>query len=229
MLTGRGGSYGFSPSVLLPQGPAAGPGRAGQGAAAEPEGTGPGGSHVGGGPSALLLGDGSSRGGLAPLLGVARRQEQGRAGAGVPLLAHEGEDPVGREGSAPAGTTPAPRGVQPLPSPLLGLRGDDGLGQEVPVELRLEEPRVGVLGEQRRQAPAQPCPALSCPALTHLLHQHVDVHLGIVHHVAVRHLDALQRPLHGLAVDVHPTCGSGGQELPGESQPVASAQPCGGM
>lgn len=99
------------------QGPAAGLGCAGQGAAAEPEGAGPGGSHVGGGPgpSALLLGDGGSRGTLAPLLGIARGQEQSRAGAGVPLLAHEGEDPVGREGSALVGTSPAPRGAGPCP------------------------------------------------------------------------------------------------------------------
>jgi len=86
------------------QGPAVGPGVLGV--------LGMGGSHVGGGPgpSALLLGDGGSCGTPASLLGVAGGQEQGRAGAGVPLLAHEGEDPAGRAGSAPAGTTPAPWG-----------------------------------------------------------------------------------------------------------------------
>lgn len=99
------------------QGPAVGPGSAGRGAAAEPEGAGPGGSHVGRGlvPSALLLGDGVSRGAPAPLLGITRGQEQGWAGAGVPLLAHEGEDPVGRAGSVPMGTTPGPWGSSPCP------------------------------------------------------------------------------------------------------------------
>lgn len=141
--------------------------RAGWGAAAEPEGAGPGGSHVGGGPgpSALFLGDGGS--GRTPVLLLSiggRGQEQGWAGAGVPLLAHEGEDPAGRAGLVPAGTTPAPGGGRTRPSPLLGLGGDDGLGQEVPVELRLEEPRVGVLREQRGRAAAHPCPPLPTPA-----------------------------------------------------------------
>lgn len=150
---GRWGEYGFFPSVLLPAGSCGGAGCAGSG-----------GSHIGGGLrlSALLLGDGGSGRAPAPLLGIARGQEQGRAGAGMPLFAHEGEDPAGRTGSEPAGTTQRPRG-RPLPSPLLGLRGNDGLHQQVLVEVRLEEPWVGVLGEQRRQDPAQPCTAQPRP------------------------------------------------------------------
>lgn len=58
--------------------------------------------------SALLLGNGGRRGAAAPLLGVSRGQEQGRAGAGVPRFAHEGEDPAGTAGSVLAATTPAP-------------------------------------------------------------------------------------------------------------------------
>lgn len=40
------------------------------------------------------------------------------------------------------------------------------------------------------------------------------MHLGIVHHIAMGCLDALQGPLHGLAVNVHPAGGTRGQELP---------------
>lgn len=84
---------------------------------------------------ALLLGH--SRGAFDLVLGVTSGQEQGRAGAGVPLLAHEGEHPGGRDrvSAERYGTTPSALQSLVPASPLLGLRGDDGLGQEVPVEL----------------------------------------------------------------------------------------------
>lgn len=74
---------------------------------------------------------------------------------GNTLRAERGQDPRGPPQVGPRG--------RPLPSPLLGLRWNDGLGQEVLVEVRLEEPRVGVLGEQRRRDPAQPCTAQPRP------------------------------------------------------------------
>ena len=57
----------------------------------------------------------------------------------------------------------------------------------------------------------------------HLLHQHVDVQLGVVQHMAVRPAQAHQRPLHRPAVDVDPAGSTGGQELPG----VGEGSPCG--
>lgn len=55
---------------------------------------------------ALLLGHGCRTPALLLSLGlgVTGGQEQGRAGAGVPLLAHEGEHPAGRAGLSAAGT-----------------------------------------------------------------------------------------------------------------------------
>lgn len=49
---------------------------------------------------------------------------------------------------------------------------------------------------------------------THLLHQQVDVPLGIVQHVVVGLAQARQRLLHRPAVDVDPAGCAGGQELP---------------
>ena len=49
---------------------------------------------------------------------------------------------------------------------------------------------------------------------THLLHQQVDVPLGVIQHVAVGLAQARQRLLHRPAVDVDPAGGAGGQELP---------------
>lgn len=49
---------------------------------------------------------------------------------------------------------------------------------------------------------------------THLLHQHVDVQLGVIQHVAVGLVQALQGPLHRLAVNVDPAGSTRGQELP---------------
>ena len=48
----------------------------------------------------------------------------------------------------------------------------------------------------------------------HLLHQHVDVRLGIVQHVAVRPAQALHGQLHRSAVDIDPSGSARGQELP---------------
>lgn len=48
----------------------------------------------------------------------------------------------------------------------------------------------------------------------HLLHQHVDVQLGVIQHVAVGPVQALQGPLHRLAVNVDPAGSARGQELP---------------
>lgn len=124
----RGGLRGGCMASLLQcycwRGPAAGQGVL-WGGLRPSWGAAPGSSHVGAGlgPSALLLGDGGSCGAPALLLGVARGQEQGRAGAGVPLLAHEGEDPAGGAGSVPAGTSPASWGLAPALTASWSLEG----------------------------------------------------------------------------------------------------------
>lgn len=60
----------------------------------------------------------------------------------------------------------------------------------------------------------QPDPSSRGDGDTHLLHQQVDVPLGVVQHVAVGLAQARQRLLHRPAVDVDPAGGAGGQELP---------------
>ena len=62
---------------------------------------------------------------------------------------------------------------------------------------------------------------------THLLHQQVDVPLGVVQHVAVGLAQARQRLLHRLAVDVDPAGGAGGQELPVRGAGSPADQACG--
>lgn len=58
---------------------------------------------------------GHSRGAFDLVLGVTSGQEQGRAGAGVPLLAHEGEHPGGRDRVSATGPPPAPYRAWSLP------------------------------------------------------------------------------------------------------------------
>lgn len=65
----------------------------------------------------------------------------------------------------------------------------------------------------------------------HLLHQHVDMQLSIIQHIAVGLAQALQGPLHRLAVDVDPAGSARGQELPvcgdgGQLQWVQVPQAC---
>lgn len=65
----------------------------------------------------------------------------------------------------------------------------------------------------------------------HLLHEQVDVQLGVIQHIAVRLAQALQGPLHRPAVDIDPAGSARGQELPvrgdgGQPRWVQAPQAC---
>lgn len=136
------------------QGPAAGLGVLGPGAP----------MSVGGCGSQLSS---SGTGAVEGLLLLSSASPAGRSRAGLGLecrcLRMKGKTLRAERGQNRRGPPQVGPGGRPLPSPLLGLRGNDGLGQEVLVEVRLEEPWVGVLGEQKRQDPAQPCSAQPRP------------------------------------------------------------------
>lgn len=89
--------------------------------------------------------------GLSILLRRGGRCQRG-GGAGVPLASHKGEDAAKTPKQCSPGIrlkSPKNEQHQGFTLPFLGLLGDDGFGQHVLVELRLQVSRVRVLQERR--------------------------------------------------------------------------------
>lgn len=153
------------------------------------------------------------------------------------ITAHENTASLHR-GSSPAGELGSSVRSQPsgqVEETLTGLHPNTSKAvatYHLPFALRLKN-SAGPWGGKGFRGPG-PC----SPGLTYLLHEHVDVGLCRIQHVAVRVPQPLDRDVHGFTIYVDPSSCPRGQEQPGTgrerlakaakpSQQMKSSQPLG--